>query len=431
MNRAVSHAVVLGILSVFLQHSIACSVPVFRYGLERWQVDPYLAMVFHRGPLSAADSALMRGIGATGANLMLQETDVSASEDSSALVRYGVLGDSPLPCIAVYPVYSRPDQPPVWSAPFEAEPVKRLIGSPIRREVVRRLLSGETCVWLIVTGSDRAAARRVVDTLRTYLPRMQDSLKIPSPDPVAGYFPPSPGVPLRIAFSTLVVSAADPSEQVLLRLLLGGKARLDTLSDPVVFPLFGRGRALVAIPPAKMTGRAVREVCTFLAGPCACTVKQQNPGFDLVFAVDWDSALRTRPVPDEPPPPLSGLSAFAAADTAVQDPPPAAPAKATASPTVSPPGPLPPKQALPKPSEPPAETVRADTTDSSTGAALDTSGSVAAVPPELDFLFEDSAAGGAAARSSPGGRGMLLLIAAAVVLVAAGSCVLLAGRRQR
>jgi len=34
---------------------LACSVPVFRYALERWEPSPYVLMVFHRGPMAPAD----------------------------------------------------------------------------------------------------------------------------------------------------------------------------------------------------------------------------------------------------------------------------------------------------------------------------------------------------------------------------------------
>jgi hypothetical protein len=33
----------------------ACSVPVFRYALERWQPSKYELVVFHKGPLRPAD----------------------------------------------------------------------------------------------------------------------------------------------------------------------------------------------------------------------------------------------------------------------------------------------------------------------------------------------------------------------------------------
>ena len=35
-----------------------CNIPVFRYALERWPADSYEVILFHRGPLTAAEQAL-------------------------------------------------------------------------------------------------------------------------------------------------------------------------------------------------------------------------------------------------------------------------------------------------------------------------------------------------------------------------------------
>ena len=44
--------VALGIVALVGAGAQACSVPVFRYALERFEVDPYEFVVFHRGPLA-------------------------------------------------------------------------------------------------------------------------------------------------------------------------------------------------------------------------------------------------------------------------------------------------------------------------------------------------------------------------------------------
>ena len=45
-------ALVLGV-----RPAAACSVPVFRYALERWPADMYRLVVFHRGALSEGQQA--------------------------------------------------------------------------------------------------------------------------------------------------------------------------------------------------------------------------------------------------------------------------------------------------------------------------------------------------------------------------------------
>jgi hypothetical protein len=44
----------------------------------------------------------------------------------------------------------------------------------------------------------------------------------------------------------------------------------------------------------------------FLMGPCACVIKDEQPGTDLLMAVNWDEALLTRGTAEEALPPLSG-----------------------------------------------------------------------------------------------------------------------------
>ena len=53
-------ALLLLISSLTLPPARACSVPVFRYALERWPAAPYELIVFHRGALPAAEQGLVK-----------------------------------------------------------------------------------------------------------------------------------------------------------------------------------------------------------------------------------------------------------------------------------------------------------------------------------------------------------------------------------
>ena len=64
-------------------------------------------------------------------------------------------------------------------------------------------------------------------------------------------------------------------------------------SDPIVFPVFGRGRALLPLIGAGITEKNIQDAAAFLVGPCSCQVKELNPGFDLLLSADWDSLLST------------------------------------------------------------------------------------------------------------------------------------------
>lgn len=323
----------------------ACSVPVFRYALERWHPDPYEAVVFHRG-FTSADSALLTRLQAAGgrqspANLRVGTHDVRDTTGQHPWSRWGLQEGDSLPLVAVYAPRARRDAGPLWSAPLTAGAIEALTDSPIRREIARRILNGETAVFVYVSGGDRSRNRAVMDTLRGNLSELEKKLQLPEPVYDVSYFEPSKGVPLKIAFSTLVLSPREPTEQVLLRMLFGSLFDPDSLHEPTVYPIFGRGRALIQLRADQVTSRHLNEICRFLTGPCACTVKQANPGFDILLSTPWDTQLRRSPSDQsEPLPPLTGLSNFAQQDTSAPDttpPPEPVPAPAKSDPSGPPP----------------------------------------------------------------------------------------------
>jgi hypothetical protein len=74
-------------------------------------------------------------------------------------------------------------------------------------------------------------------------------------------------------------------------LLLGSEADLGEYSnEPVIFPVFGRGRALYALIGEGINTDNIRETVAFLVGPCGCEIKMMNPGVDLLMAANWDAA---------------------------------------------------------------------------------------------------------------------------------------------
>jgi hypothetical protein len=81
------------------------------------------------------------------------------------------------------------------------------------------------------------------------------------------------------------------AEQPLVEMLLGSEPDLIEFDEPMVFPVFGRGRALLPLIGAGITADNVLESASFLVGACSCEVKDLNPGFDLLLAADWDVLL--------------------------------------------------------------------------------------------------------------------------------------------
>lgn len=284
----------------------ACNVPVFRFALERWRPDPYRVVLFHRGPLSEAQQALIGTLEAQQdkplANFIFRTANLDALEgtidDRAAAQELFASQDNPsLPWLTVqYPVHLGV-QKPVWAGPLAREPIASLLDSPIRKQIVKRLVEGQTAVWLLLESGQKEQDEAAAGLVQAELTKLEKELKLPelsdAPDDKV-----SSDIPLRIGFSLLRVSRQDAAEQALVKMLIHSESDLADRTDPLVFPVFGRGRALFALVGQGITADNVRESAVFLTGACSCEVKQLNPGFDLLLATDWEAYLG--PASDSP-----------------------------------------------------------------------------------------------------------------------------------
>lgn len=278
----------------------ACNVPVFRFALERWRPDPYRVVLFHRGPLSDAQRELIRPLeeqqDKSLANVIFRAVDANELDDNKARGLFESQRDLQLPWLVVqYPEYLQIDAP-ISAEPLSDAAVARLTDSPVRQELVRRLASGQTAVWLMLESGQRELDDAAAAHLTEELKRLEQELKLPelttSPDDELRI-----NTPLRIAFSLLRVPRGNVTEQAVVDMLLRSEPDLADRTEPIVFPVFGRGRALFGLVGAGITAANIQESAAFLVGPCSCQVKELNPGFDLLLAADWDNLLAQEGVP--------------------------------------------------------------------------------------------------------------------------------------
>jgi len=283
---------------------LACSVPVFRYALERWPADPYRVLLVHDGPLADTDKAVAAWLTKCASpedaipSIVFHTVDLAAPPDAEANaeaikeLRAKIEGRE-LPLLLVhYPMTSR-NPTEVWSGRLNATDAKALLDSPLRRDVAKRLLGGDTAVWLLLESGKKAKDDAAQRLLEAELKKVEKALKLPDMrgDPVAQRMFGDEAPSLRIGFSVVRLSRTDAAERMLVRMLLGTEEDLAGLKEPIVFPIFGRGRALYALVGPGINAENIQETCFFLAGPCACQIKTMNPGSDLLMMVDWDAAL--------------------------------------------------------------------------------------------------------------------------------------------
>lgn len=275
---------------------LACNVPVFRYALERWLPDPYRATVFHRGPLSAEQQAALKPIdgGAAGANLNLAVRTVDVAEldrlDATDRKLFEPHASAALPQLVVqYPRAARIDRT-IWAGPLADDAAKQLADSPLRRELIRRLAAGQTAVWLLLECSDATKNDAVARLLEVELVKLALDLKLPelTSAPEDNLLS---EMPLKIAFSSLRVPRNVAAENRFVDVLLHAEEDLLDFDEPMVFPVFGRGRTMLPLIGAGITSDNLHESASFLVGACSCEIKDLNPGFDLPLNVDWNELL--------------------------------------------------------------------------------------------------------------------------------------------
>ena len=329
-SRRIVFGLLLGLFAV-AGVALACQVPVFRFALERWVADPYQVVVSPgaSGEFTSEEKEAIAYLEANQQGSLTNETGIFAnlkvvvSEDPAEGAASAMMAVS-------YPVMVRGfEVKPIWTGPLSVESVKGLVDSPSRREIVQRLLSGESAVWVLVESGNAELDDAAAELMTAALERGEGSLKIPDGVMTREEAEAVPNfaainsddvlqseVPLKIDFSLLRLSRDDAAETMFLPMLLSIEDDLgEYAGEPMVFPVFGRGRLLEPLIGRGINENNALDYAAYICGACSCEVKDQNPGQDLLVAADWDSALAgSEIVIEKILPPLEGTGILAAVE---------------------------------------------------------------------------------------------------------------------
>ena len=281
--------VLMAILLVAAGRGYACPVPVFRYALERWVPDCYDAMLIIRGRTDGDPNvSLLQDEIAETLNLRLGQVDLASGTDEQIK---GLLGDQvpeKLPALALWYPWQRGRAAPLWVGEFTSSTMPALADSPVRKELAKRLTEGNSAVWILLKSGNAAKDAKVLDLLEKQLEEATRQLKETPPLYVDEQAVPG----LSYEFSILPVSRSDPAEKMLLTMLLNSEPDLNEYAEePIVFPVFGRGRVLFALVADGINAENIQETIAFLVGPCGCEIKAMNPGVDLLMDANWDESI--------------------------------------------------------------------------------------------------------------------------------------------
>jgi len=290
-------AFIIGINLFMPVKNMACPIPVFRYALEYWQPDPYRLEILYKNSLRPAEEKLTDYLQSASENLELQanfkmRTVNTGSKDHD--IPLDILNNLSLDkkayMVIRYPFVSGINIP-VWSAALTKDNINFLLNSPARESIAGKLTSGVTAMWIFLESGDRRKDQQAFDLINRELKHLGQTLTFPNTELWLDTYQ-IDSAP-KVDFEVVSISRDDPREQFLVKMLLHSEADLNDFdSEPMVFPIFGRGIILYGIVGKGINEWNIREAAEFITGECSCQAKLLNPGVDMLISMNWDKQIK-------------------------------------------------------------------------------------------------------------------------------------------
>ncbi|MEQ8787584.1 MAG: hypothetical protein RIC55_14870 [Pirellulaceae bacterium] len=313
-------ALLLAAVGAFATLASACDTPVYRYAMYRWEPTPYELYYFHRGTPTAEAAAI-------------QETVDQASQDKAARANVVYLPvnldedeeliNVPIDVKQAWLALEKPQLPSymlvtprgvqVYQGGVDKTDVAALLQSPARAQFAKLLEQGSTGVFLFLEGKNAEANKAALTVLDSVIADVEaGEIKLYSG--AVDMFPDAPKAKpaddgdkkvddkkaddnmadkdrTRHNVGLIRITRDDAQEAWLRRILMATERDLDQYGDePMVFAVYGRGRALPAFIGDGISRDNLLDCLYFISGACSCTVKEQNPGVDLLVRHDWNAA---------------------------------------------------------------------------------------------------------------------------------------------
>jgi len=282
---------------IFVFNSIqACNVPVFQYALQNWPSDPYDITLSYDEDLSVEDyeviDLLNKSLNEDSAYTNFNLTTINDNQSEGTQNNSHVKSDNNLVLSLKYP-QNYQVRKNIWTGHPDSNIVKAILDSPARREIAGNLIKGDAIVWLLMESGSSKKDDEAAALLKNELKILEGTLKLPQPTLGNNYVESESELPLdtKIKFSLIRLSRNQSGENIFIKMLLNTESDLISYSEPIAFPVFGRGRVLYALVGPGISGENIKDACKFILGACSCQVKDLNPGIDLLMSVNWESSL--------------------------------------------------------------------------------------------------------------------------------------------
>ena len=294
-------------------------VAVKRGGLGKSNPDYYRAVVIYDAETPGESDEGIKAIQAKtedkikSLNLLIRKIDmagkVDIDEKTAELLK--LLKPEKYPFTIIYFPESSDIEKPLWTGRMTLEEAGMIGDSPARREIARRLLKGESAVWLLIESAieykDYKVLKLIMEEINGIRGNPSDNETALPPETDGGKEKNKPGN--QVKMSIIRISRDDVSEKLLLNLLNDIEPEIMNVSnEPVLVPIYARGRILELLSDDEINRDNIRSTVEFLAGAGVDREKGPNPGTSLLLSVNWDGFASGKLSVDEELPALREYS---------------------------------------------------------------------------------------------------------------------------
>ncbi len=292
--------VLLAVSALLTSAAGACDTPVYRYAMYRWLPAPYEVYCFHKSEINESGLAVKTAIETVSeaddnrANVVFLPVDLAKDPELKTVppdVKQAWEADpqEELPSFLI----SSPFGVHLYSGKLSEEEMPTLVNSPARQELASQLEQGKAGIFVFLPGSNKESNEKAEKIIQGVLDDVKSGKVNLYVSPALAFAQDEEDgedVPPTTEVGFVKIDRNDKAEDWFVRCLLTLEPDLKETEEPILFTVYGRGRALFSCLGEGIHPDNLVQDIEFITGACSCTVKEQNPGVDLLIQYDWEAA---------------------------------------------------------------------------------------------------------------------------------------------
>ncbi|MFC4990812.1 hypothetical protein [Rubritalea tangerina] len=158
----------------------ACQVPVFRYALERWETDKYALYLVTPKPLSAEQTQLAEKIIAAQdtTNFELNSIVLEGLSERELWQLPEIDTSITEPTLMLFAPAKTQQTKPLYTTSFTGSGFQQLVTSPVRKQLVKKLIAGTSCIWIVIHNNKPQEALAIQQDLDKHLAKIETKIEI-------------------------------------------------------------------------------------------------------------------------------------------------------------------------------------------------------------------------------------------------------------